>query len=441
MKHRPTSPLAPPAVAFANRHARRCGFTLIELMVVIVIIITLISILIPVIGKVHQSAYETLTRNEISEISGACDQYFNDWKAYPGPVSNTDIDAQILPLTLKATAGNSLPAQRQEININGANAIYQSSSGGMTPITTLNPPQTGTGYFTASENLTLGLLGGLWINPNTGSENGKLEFVNGPSGAATGVPPTLVGTGPQTLLPSSFTSGSVTTANPSFKQFGSYLQVSFPGSPFLLNGDGSPQDGLTAYHDAAGNIAGCVVPVFVDQFPDHMPLIYLRARVGARGILSDGTIPDPLAGNNVNTPAIYNYDLREVVPYTVAPVAGKCIGVPQNGGGIIGEPGQHGLQASGVGKNLYYDPPPHSATNPLPIGYNFPVPTQGAIGQANAAQYFMNLSIQPTNITTAALIDSSGTPRQKDQFIIISAGRDRTYGTGDDVDNFGDVEP
>jgi hypothetical protein len=63
---------------------------------------------------------------------------------------------------------------------------------------------------------------------------------------------------------------------------------------------------------------------------------------------------------------------------------------------------------------------------------------------ANAGQYFMNLSIQPTNQTstpTCDYINATGTPRAKDEFILISAGKDRTYGTSDDITSFGDVEP
>jgi hypothetical protein len=33
------------------------------------------------------------------------------------------------------------------------------------------------------------------------------------------------------------------------------------------------------------------------------------------------------------------------------------------------------------------------------------------------------------------------TPRQKDRYIIISAGKDRVYGTDDDITNFGSVTP
>jgi hypothetical protein len=59
----------------------------------------------------------------------------------------------------------------------------------------------------------------------------------------------------------------------------------------------------------------------------------------------------------------------------------------------------------------------------------------------NAGQYFMNATIQPGNTSSTAYIDATGTPRGKDAFILISAGRDRTYGTADDITSFGDIEP
>ncbi|HYE20554.1 MAG TPA: hypothetical protein VEA69_19050, partial [Tepidisphaeraceae bacterium] len=36
-------------------------------------------------------------------------------------------------------------------------------------------------------------------------------------------------------------------------------------------------------------------------------------------------------------------------------------------------------------------------------------------------------------------VNATGTPRQKDRYILIGAGVDRTYGTDDDLTSFGDV--
>jgi hypothetical protein len=81
--------------------------------------------------------------------------------------------------------------------------------------------------------------------------------------------------------------------------------------------------------------------------------------------------------------------------------------------------------------------------------WNKPVPTNIAYngspvnaGWANAAQYFMNASVQPGNTSAPGPSENAtGSPRGKDGFILISAGKDRTYGTEDDITSFGSVEP
>jgi type II secretory pathway pseudopilin PulG len=367
---------------------------------VIAIIVILISLLIPTVHHIYQAAYAAETRNEISEIASACQRYYDDWRAYPGPVSNSDIDDIF-----------SSPAQ-PDINdgISSPPGIYQTANSN-TFVTS------GGKYFTSSENLVLGLLGGLWIDPgSTDPEYGKLAFVNGASGS-TDIPSTLIGTGPQTLV----LAASGGNVNPAYKQYQSYLSANFPGSSLLLNGDGSSETGLAPYHDEAGRTFNdCVVPVFTDAYPDHMPILYMRARVGAPGVISGPPtqgnttdITDPTTG----AAAYYNYDLREILPYT-----GVKAGVLSNSNAIQNPTnpteytGQHGLQ--GVA-----DTPPATALNTT---------------VNNALLYFTNSSIAPTTTqTTSDDLNRYGTPWEKDGFILISAGPDRTYGTGDDITNFG----
>ncbi|HUB27928.1 MAG TPA: hypothetical protein VL992_21060, partial [Tepidisphaeraceae bacterium] len=301
-----------------------------------------------------------------------------------------------------------------------------------------------------SENLVLGLLGGLWVDANSKDQNyQKVEFVNSalslPSGASF---TTFIGTGPQSLVPSGFTASSGTfTTNPAFKQYESFLPVTFPSSnsPLLMNGDGSPETGQ--YHDAGGRTFNdCAIPVFTDAFPDHMPILYIRARVGAHGIVSGpdtGTnaVQDPTMGSPA-PPAHYNYDLVELLPYTEnnpnAATAQAFAGVSPSGGGLVGLPGQHGLQSVSSSSQ---NEPNFSAFNggALPTGWNHPVPTSVT---GNAGQYFMNPATPPTTTTSSPVAqyeNATGTPREKDTFILIGAGPDRTYGTGDDETNFGTV--
>src|SRR5262245_10863350 len=80
-------------------HHRR-AFTTIELLVVIGIIVALIGILIPVVGKVRESAKATDTAALIQQLGGAIEQYYSDFRAYPGPLPDTAIRA-----TSNANAG------------------------------------------------------------------------------------------------------------------------------------------------------------------------------------------------------------------------------------------------------------------------------------------------------------------------------------------------
>ena len=110
----------------ARRPATGRGFTIIELLVVMGIIVLLVSILLPVIGQVRIRAYAASTQGEMSRISNACQNYFHDWNSYPGPLSNVQLS---------------------------------------NPRANTTPIQGVTGNITSSENLVLGLLG--YLSPPT----------------------------------------------------------------------------------------------------------------------------------------------------------------------------------------------------------------------------------------------------------------------------------
>jgi prepilin-type N-terminal cleavage/methylation domain-containing protein len=67
----------------------RSGFTLIELLVVIGIILLLLAILLPVIGQVQIRAQTASTQAQMSRIMAACQMYYHDFNAYPGPIANS----------------------------------------------------------------------------------------------------------------------------------------------------------------------------------------------------------------------------------------------------------------------------------------------------------------------------------------------------------------
>jgi len=69
---------------------RRSGFTLIEMLVVIVIIGILAAILVPVTGEAIRSAKRTAIAAELNELSRAIEAYKLDRKGYPPDFSNRD---------------------------------------------------------------------------------------------------------------------------------------------------------------------------------------------------------------------------------------------------------------------------------------------------------------------------------------------------------------
>ena len=71
---------------------RRAGFSLLEIMTVIVILAILISITIPVIIRSKVKAMAGMAQVDCSTISGAIKQYYDDYKRYPmrkGQKANT----------------------------------------------------------------------------------------------------------------------------------------------------------------------------------------------------------------------------------------------------------------------------------------------------------------------------------------------------------------
>ena len=58
-----------------SQHARK-GFTLVEIMIVVVIIGLLAAMAVPAFNKVRQTATEKTILNDLRQLSAAADQYF-----------------------------------------------------------------------------------------------------------------------------------------------------------------------------------------------------------------------------------------------------------------------------------------------------------------------------------------------------------------------------
>lgn len=132
---------------------------------------------------------------------------------------------------------------------------------------------------------------------------------------------------------------------------------------------------------SANNITGMndsIIPEFLDGWPidDQLPIIYLRANAGSSGIIS----------LNNNT---YQYDWGYIRPYL--------------------REGKDGLMLNGTHAGTVLTTDTTVTDKPLD----------------NAGVYFQHPSV-PT------------TPREKDRFVLIAAGKDRIYGTTDDVASWGD---
>lgn len=71
------------------KHYPRRGFTMVEMLTVIGIIVVLIAILLPVIAKVRVQALVASTQAEINTLAASIEKYRADQGAYPGPIPNS----------------------------------------------------------------------------------------------------------------------------------------------------------------------------------------------------------------------------------------------------------------------------------------------------------------------------------------------------------------
>lgn len=337
-----------------RRPSQPRGFTLIELLVVIGIIVLLAAILLPVVSQIRQTAYNTSTQGEMQRIMQACESYYHDFNSYPGPV---------------------------------ANGYVSGGSAGADP----NKPTNVTGTVTSSENLVLGLLG--YLDPPTTS-TGAPKFNNGGQTNPLGA----VGPPPHDVL----------NLNPS-RPGTSYHYLDYVPDE-LSTGNMSKME-----YSSPGTSSDSNVPEFVDRFPEHLPILYIRAFPG--GGSGNPTTNPPVSNTDVSSGSVvqYNYNelkdygsfiqLTNVIPPQPTVVWSNLISTEPSTlynyytVSLSNGPNQLDMSVEAIPYNDWYSATPTTGTN----------------------YYFNNPNI------------GGGAVRGKDGFLLISAGKDHTFGTIDDT--------
>jgi len=299
------------------------------MLTVIGIIVLLVSILLPVVSAVRTKGHVADTQAMLARIAAGIESYHADFHAYPGPLHNYQI------------YNGGMPVEVNGVKIDGINDTTK---------------------ITQSENLVLGLLGGLVF------KDGKYTYDD-----------TAVGNGPISL----------NSKNP--KKYRAYMdKVS------LSDGD---------FKDEAGDADDSNIREFVDRFPSPMPILYMRANVGATGIVS----------KELQRGAQQQYDLKQIKAYTLVD-PGKMIGVGKEA------PSDDEFKPAIPANTPDRDKQKHGLRDVQPNAsiLNPPPPGQQTFYPYDLYGFMRHPSM--TNV-----------PRQQDGYILISAGADRIYGTKDDA--------
>jgi hypothetical protein len=335
----------------------------------------------------------------------AITDYQTTFNAYPGPFANDQIEQ-----TQNATGGRGIGGGTgaQNGTYNGNQLEVPTGPSTYTAIATPGWNVTG------AENLVLGLLGGL-----------RMDFTN-----AVPLPvydSTTVGLGPLSLGYYKNSNGQYQLANP--KRTAPFIQ-STSGSSNMLSSAGP-------FMDSSGNSAlDCPIPVFVDRFPIHLPILYLRARVGAPnavGFLNgtgQGANSTAWGLQTTQDPSIYpcQYDIGDVAAYTHSKIG--YVGAEKT------DSGTHGLtQVAPSGPEQTGASPSFLSTDVGPVLE----PVKRLDPGSNGANGLAYLELPGSTPTTADA--NTVKPRMVDEYILISAGPDGIYGNGDDITNFGSVMP
>lgn len=369
----------------ASRLENRRGFTLAELLVVIGIIVLLISILIPVVGRVRIAGQSADTASLIRAIDAACQTYYQDHQAWPGPLGESQLG---------------IDGTQPEWRDDPPNPQYLDSmvAVGGTPGDGFFRPSGDLEGVTSSENLVLGLLGGL-VHLDTDS------------------PPDGV---PDAILydPSAVGRGAAKLGGRSPGAYSAYFDAREQNLSMHVIGDndasfgGNTGEKWGRFVLDASAARDTIIPEFIDRFSDPLPILYMRAQSTGRSPPVAGYGPEPVFNLNTVFGYLGYYVLSNPEPWQPPEMPYIRAG---------GKP----LSSAHEAKGSYHG---------LLLDADLPVPG-ATLDQKDlpfAGEYYF---ASPDAGTPTAPV-----ARQRDRYVLISAGADRIYGTEDDITSFGSVK-
>lgn len=117
-----------------GRHSGERGFTIIELMVVMTIIVTLATIGMVQYRQSVQFAKESVLKDDLFKLRDAIDQYYADKNQYPPSLEDLVSSGYVRaipkdPITNSTTSWQAVPAEPDPNNPSVAPGVYDVKSG------------------------------------------------------------------------------------------------------------------------------------------------------------------------------------------------------------------------------------------------------------------------------------------------------------------------